>query len=156
LPSEAQSSPPESGELADAEFERLFNGTLYSLMSWDQLADFWRRLDETAGWYVYAPGERLPTHPSAANEVRQFIEKVDDLLHRDHKEPYCGIVFADNIQWPTLIKIYDPNHLGSSCGSSGMQILPGWVMSRVKPTELRPDGVVPANRRRWWQALFAG
>jgi len=39
-------------------------------------------------------------------------------LRADHHESYCGIVYADDLDKPRLIKIYDPNNLGSSCGSS--------------------------------------
>jgi hypothetical protein len=140
----------------DGDFEQLFNGTLYSLMSWEQLTDFWSRVDTGVDWYIYAPGEALPIQPVRGEDVSRFVGQIDSLLRKDHKESYCGIVFADDVQRPSLIKIYDPNNLGSSCGSSGLHILPGWILSRLRPVELIPQGVVPANRRRWWRTLFAG
>ncbi|NCS66643.1 MAG: hypothetical protein GW787_10870, partial [Betaproteobacteria bacterium] len=39
------------------EFDALFDGRLFSLLSWDQLTAFWQRLDAQAGWYLYALGE---------------------------------------------------------------------------------------------------
>jgi len=47
--------------LADTEtFEQLYSGRLWSLLSWQQLSDFWARIDRGAGWYLYAVGEPLP------------------------------------------------------------------------------------------------
>jgi hypothetical protein len=55
------------------------------------------------------------------------------LLRDEHRESYCGIVYADDLDKPRLIKIYDPNNLGSSCGSSKNPPGPGWIMSRCAP-----------------------
>jgi hypothetical protein len=135
-------------------FAAAFNGTLYSLLSWEQLNTFWQRIDPTVGWYLYAIGEPAPTAPAPAEEVGRFVQEIDILLRREHAEEYCGIVFADNLENPALVKIYDPHHLGTSCGSSKTPPLPGWVMSRTPPVELESTGVVPASRKRWWNALF--
>jgi len=136
------------------EFHSRLNGLLFSVMSWQQLTDFWARVDRNDGWYLYAIGEELPVSPANDLQVGQFIEKLDALLRHDHHESYCGIVYADNLEQPDFVKIYDPNHLGSSCGSSKNPPLPGWVMSKVPPTELKPKWTLPTNRKRWWQALF--
>ena len=135
------------------EFDALFDGMLFSLLSWDQLTEFWTRLDPGAGWYLYALGEDRPEQPSDGEHVATFIEKIDGLLRQEHDEDYCGIVYTDNLDRPTLVKIYDPNHLGTSCGSSKHRILPGWVMSRVPPSDLNPSHHVPQNRKRWWRGI---
>jgi len=96
-----------------------------------------------------------PCRPATPEQVEKFIVEIDALLRRDHHENYCGIVYADNLDDPTFIKIYDPNHLGSSCGSSKNKALPGWIMSQTPPAELRLKHVVPANRKRWWQMLLS-
>jgi len=137
-----------------SEFDRLFDGTLYSLLSWQQLSDFWARLDPAAGWYLYALGEARPLEPADAEHVLAFTREIDTLLHREHHEDYCGIVYADNVDDPSLIKIYDPSHLGTSCGSSKHRILPGWVMSKMPPSDLDPTHHVPQNRKRWWQGFL--
>ena len=137
------------------EFDSLHHGLLYSLLSWKQLAIFWPKIDADDGWYLYAVGEAVPETSSSSAEVSDFIQRVDALLHRDHKEDYCGIVYADNLDSPSLIKIYDPNNLGVSCGSSKNPPLPGWIMSKMPPSELQPKGIVPANRRRWWQSFLS-
>jgi len=138
----------------DSEFDRLFDGQLYSLLSWAQLTAFWERLDTGAGWYLYALGEDRPSEPANAEHVSAFTHEIDVLLHREHHEDYCGIVYADNLDHPSLIKIYDPNHLGTSCGSSKQRILPGWVMSTLPPSNLVPSQLVPQNRKRWWQGFL--
>jgi hypothetical protein len=86
--------------------------------------------------------------------VRRFVQHIDALLRKEHHEDYCGIVYADALACPRLVKIYDPSHLGSSCGSSKHPPLPGWIVSRALPSDLIPHGPMPAARRRWWQNLF--
>jgi hypothetical protein len=80
---------------------------------------------------------------------------VDQLLRSEHDEDYCGIVYVDAPEDPRLVKIFDPNHLGASCGSSGLRVLPGWVLSRDPPLDLQAAVPPTRSRRRWWQALFS-
>ncbi|MBU2641376.1 MAG: hypothetical protein Q7U80_00855 [Thiobacillus sp.] len=138
------------------EFDRYYNGMLYSVMRWDQLTVFWQKLDAGAGWYLYAVGQDVPTAPSAADTVQKFMGELDGLLRREHHEDYCAIVYADDLDAPSFIKIYDPNHLGSSCGSSATKssIVPGWLMSKMPPRELETGGVVTGQRKRWWQTFL--
>ncbi|MCX7898268.1 MAG: hypothetical protein N2441_10405, partial [Rhodocyclaceae bacterium] len=63
--------------------------------------------------------------------------------------------YADDLENPRLVKIFDPNHLGVSCGFSAKPPAPGWVMSRVPPEAVDAEIVMPENRRRWWRRLFA-
>lgn len=141
---------------ATEEFDRYYNGLLYSVMRWDQLTAFWQKVDADAGWYLYAVGHDLPQAPSQADKVRQFMRELDELLRREHHEDYCAIVYADDLESPNFIKVYDPNHLGSSCGSSAMKssVLPGWTMSKTPPRELEINHVVTGQRKRWWQAFL--
>lgn len=136
------------------EFEALYSGRLWSVMAWDQLTALWRRVDPAAGWYLQAVGvSPAPTLADAAT-VSAFIERIDTLLRTDHHESYCGIVYADDLDNPRLIKIYDPNNLGSSCGSSKNPPPPGWIMSRMAPDLAIPARPAPESRKRWWLGLF--
>jgi hypothetical protein len=139
-----------------SEFDRQYNGLLYSVMRWDQLTAFWQRVDAGAGWYLYAVGHDLPQKASPADKVQQFMRELDALLRRAHHEDYCAIVYADDLEAPNFVKIYDPNHLGSSCGSSSMKssVLPGWLMSKTPPRELEMRGIVTGQRKRWWQSFL--
>ena len=140
-----------------SEFDRYYNGLLYSVMRWDQLTAFWQKVDAGAGWYLYAVGQEVPEVPSNADKVELFMRELDELLRREHHEDYCAIVYADNLDAPNFIKIYDPNHLGSSCGSSSMKssVLPGWLMSLTPPHELEIHGVITGQRKRWWQKILS-
>jgi len=42
------------------EFQRLYTGRLWSVLAWDQLTAFWRRIDPAAGWYLVAVGVACP------------------------------------------------------------------------------------------------
>ena len=146
-----------------SEFQRLYTGRLWSVMQWDQLTVLWQRIDPAAGWYLHGVGvSPTPTMANAANApkvadaatVSAFMQRIDVLLRADHHESYCGIVYADNLENPRLIKIYDPSHLGSSCGSSKNPPPPGWIMSRVPPDESISARPAAENRKRWWQALL--
>jgi hypothetical protein len=138
------------------DFLAAFRGSFTSALRWPQLDALWQRVRERAGagWYLYAIGEPPPTGPSDEERVVRFIEEIDKLLRAEHKEDYCGIVYADDLQDPRFLKIYDPNNLGVSCGYSDNPPLPGWVMSLIPPVDLPAAQVVPTGRRRWWQRLF--
>ncbi len=137
-----------------SDFQSLYSGRLWSVLSWEQLDAFWNRIDPAAGWYVYAVGEAVPTTPASAAELGVFIAKIDALLRDEHRHDYCGIVYADQIDAPSFVKIFDPNNLGVSCGFSDNPPLPGWILSRVPPEDLKPAAPLPEGRKRWWRALF--
>jgi hypothetical protein len=146
-----------SAQMQPDPFVTAFRGYFVSLLSWTQLDEFWKVVRAAAGdgWYLYAIGEPVPTAVSSAEQVDSFLTEIDALLRKEHREDYCGIVFTDSKSAPTLIKIFDPHNLGVSCGFSDNPPLPGWVMSRLKPSELRDRRVLPEGRRRWWQRLWA-
>ncbi len=134
-----------------------FSGQFTSLLTWQQLDEFWNavRRSAGAGWYVYAVGETVPLQTTNEAGVLRFVQEVDTLLHKEHDEDYCGIVYTDSKTDPTFIKIFDPSNLGVSCGFSDNPPLPGWVMSRIPPKELKDKQTLAQNRRRWWQRLWA-
>jgi hypothetical protein len=137
-------------------FHNTFRGNFTSLLSWEQLDEFWAvmRGRADAGWYIYAIGAPVPTQPASAEDVIKFLTEVNTLLRREHNEDYCGIVYTDSKEAPTLIKIFDPNNLGVSCGFSNSPPLPGWVMSLIPPQPLETKRPLPAGRQRWWQTLW--
>jgi len=141
---------------ADDTYLAAFRGSFTSALRWPQLDALWRRVRaQPEGWFVYAIGEQPPGAPAVADDLLHFIDEIDRLLRREHDEDYCGIVYADDLGEPTMIKVYDPNNLGVSCGYSDNPPLPGWVLSRLAPVDLEAARQ-PAGRRRWWQRLFAG
>lgn len=135
-------------------FLAAFRGSFTSALRWPQLDALWERVRAAPdGWYLYAVGEAPPGKAADAAATLRFIDEIDALLRREHEHDYCGIVYADDPADPGMIKIYDPNNLGVSCGYSDNPPLPGWVMSRIAPVDL-PASRQPAGRRRWWQRLF--
>ncbi|WP_043739661.1 hypothetical protein [Thioalkalivibrio nitratireducens] len=140
------------------EFLERFNGGFTGILHWHQLDALWERLraqlDGT--WHVYAIGEPPPVEPVTAAELDRFIRELDALLRAEHDEEYCGVVYVDSTDVPSLVKIFDPNNLGSSCGSSGLRVLPGWVLSRDIPVDLEAAMPPTRSRRRWWRSLFPG
>jgi hypothetical protein len=139
-----------------ASFPEAFRGRFVSLLQWADLDTFWQvvRRDAAAGWYLYALGENPPSQPAAAPQITQFIDEIDALLRRDHRETYCAIVYTDSKTKPRFIKIYDPQRLGAGCGASGDPPLPGWILCRTPPTTLTPGWPIAENRRRWWRQLW--
>ena len=148
--------PSESRQADDNAFVTAFQGRFENILRWPMFDTLWQTLANNSddGWYVYAVGETPPDKPFDAEQFCRFLVKLETLLRKDHDESYCGIVYADDLHNPTLIKIFDPNNLGASCGSSGSVVLPGWVISRLKPISLPDAFAPPANRKRWWQSLF--
>lgn len=144
------------GTLPVDPFLRAFRGSFTSALRWTDLDALWLRLraDANGGWYLYAIGEPPPTRISDAQTVERFIDEIDALLRREHDERLCGIVYADDLRVPSLVKVYDPNNLGVSCGFSSNPPLPGWVMSKLAPIDLPAQQLVPKGRRRWWRRLF--
>jgi hypothetical protein len=144
---------PETGP-GDGAFLDAFRGSFTSALRWPQLDALWDGVRAAPdGWYLYAIGEPPPRTAAAPAEVLRFVDEIDALLRREHDEDYCGIVYADDLRTPAMIKIYDPNNLGVSCGFSANPPLPGWVLSRMPPGDLTALRA-PAGRRRWWRRLF--
>lgn len=133
-----------------------FRGSFTSALRWHHLDALWERLrsDAAGGWYIYAIGEVPPTQVAGADDFLKFLTEIDDLLRREHDEKYCGIVYADDLDKPSFVKIYDPNNLGVSCGYSDNPPLPGWVLSKIPPVDLASAQIIPKNRKRWWRNLF--
>ncbi len=137
-------------------FLSAFRGSFKSTLRWPQLEHLWEALRRDAGgdWYIYAVGEAPPAAPADAEQVSRFIEQIDKLIREEHDESFCGIVYADDLDRPSFVKIYDPNNLGMVCGYSENPPLPGWVMSKLQPVDLQAALPPPGNRRQWWRRLF--
>lgn len=136
-------------------FSEAFRGTFYGVLRWPQLDELWEilRKDAAGEWYLYAIGTEPPTEIIADDKLIEFIAEIDVLLRREHGEDYCGVVYTDSFDQPSFVKIFDPNNLGVSCGFSDNPPLPGWILSKLAPIDLKAP-TLPGNRRRWWQKLF--
>jgi len=136
-------------------FAQRLDGAFIGILRWPQLDELWERVKQKGQpWYLYQIGETVPDTPLQDGQLGAAIEELDQLLRHDHHYDYCGIVYADQPKAPTLIKVYDPNHLGSSCGCSGARIPPRWVLSLEPPESIEDHGPTPKGRSRWWQRLL--
>lgn len=133
------------------DFQARLNGRFQGMLQWSQLDALWTRV-KIGEWYVYQLGEAVPLSPLKDEMLAQRIDSLDALLHQEHDETYCGIVYVDDAESPTLIKVYDPSHMGSSCSTAASP--PGWILSVTPPQHIELHAPVPNNRRRWWQ-LFS-
>ena len=136
-------------------FIQHYHGRFHGILRWHQLDALWARVkSQPEGWYIYFVGGIVPDHVANMETVTLFIQELDELLRQDHDHDYCGIVYADDLQHPQMIKIFDPHHLGFSCGSSGKPVFPRWILTRILPELLEENAPIPANRKRWWQRFF--
>ena len=133
-----------------------FKGRFTSVLRWEQLDDLWRKvLASDKSWYIYSVGDEPPVAALSKDALKKFIPELDTLLHKDHDEDYCGIVYIDDKEEPSYIKVFDPNNLGSSCSMSDIPPLPSWIISTLKPINL-PDAMPQTTqRKRWWQKVFS-
>lgn len=140
----------------DDSYLSAFKGGFTSTMRWHDLDAFWDVLKSQADdcWYIYAVGETPPGFTVDKPQLLKFIDNINELLRKDHDEDYCGIVYVDDKETPSFIKIFDPNNLGVSCGFSDNPPLPGWILSRIQPVELESALNPPKVRQRWWLQLF--
>ena len=139
----------------DSEFDDVFSGKFSGVLRWPQLDDLWNVVKNSKeAWYIYAVGGEPPRNPSSNEDTVKFIDEIDGLLRREHDEDYCGIVYANNLNKPTLIKIFDPSTLGTSCSIASQGPLPGWILSKMKPIDLKAKIQQTGSRKRWWQKIF--
>jgi len=138
---------------ATAAFHARLKGTFSGILQWQQLDELWGRV-KRGTWYVYQPGEALPAVALNGDELAHRIDALNELLHSEHDYHYCGIVYTDNVENPTLIKVYDPSNIGSSCSRDATPSPPGWILSTEPPVLIETHAPTPNNRKRWWQ-LFS-
>lgn len=136
-----------------SDFHARLKGSFQGMLQWQELDALWLKV-KAGGWYFYQIGEALPTQALQGEPLAQRIAALDALLRRDHDYHYCGIVYADDAQQPTLIKVYDPNHIGSSCSGRAAPSPPAWILSLTPPALIDTTAPVPTSRKRWWQ-LFS-
>jgi len=135
------------------EFEDRLHGRFDGILRWPDLDKLWERIKvDPQPWYIYEVGMDVPDIPIPADALADEIDAIDKLLHDNHAENYCGIVYVDNPDAPTLVKVFGPKNLGASCGSSGSKIWPRWILSHMSPTAVgaRLDN---KGKPAWWKSF---
>lgn len=135
-------------------FLQTYTGRMSGVLRWPQLDKLWQGLDARKDWYLYEVGTDLPTTPLSSRALQQAIERIDAFLHQEHDAEYCGVVYADNLNSPSLLKIYHPKKMGASCGSSGSTVLPKWTLSIQPPIDLVEWALEKDQKPAWWKHLL--
>ncbi|NOR40595.1 MAG: hypothetical protein GQ537_05250 [Gammaproteobacteria bacterium] len=125
--------------IATNPFVELVIGSLTGILSWNELDHMWQRVcqDSNSGWYLYKSGKQPPDTVITEDELKVCIASLNEYLRESHTKEYCGIVYVDSVDEPTLIKIFDPESLASICNIYGKTPLHGWVISKLKPVNLK-------------------
>lgn len=118
-------------------FEQRVWGRFRGVLRWSQLDALWANIrSQPSGWFIYDLHCEPPCAPVAPGDLKTFLRKMDKHLRKEHEYDYCGIVYADSLEAPAMVKVYDPGNLGAVCGPSGAKVLPRWVLSRIEPTAI--------------------
>jgi hypothetical protein len=133
-------------------FVDAFSGRFRGILRWPELDTLWQKVTQQNDWYIYTLAKSPPEVISTAEELSQFISSSDQLLRQELTPDYCGAVYVDNPEEPTFVKIFDPNNMGSACGSSDHVILPGWILSQRKPCDLVAH-FTPKPSAPWWKRV---
>lgn len=131
-----------------------YNGRMSGVLRWPQLDALWQTLDTGDGWYLYEVGGDLPDASISDDQLQQAVKEMDAFLREQHDEHYCGVVYTDSIQNPSLLKIYHPKKMGASCGSSGAIVLPKWTLSQHPPIDLVEWALERDRKPAWWKHML--
>ena len=142
--------------ITESDYISRFRGAFINMLRWEQFDQLWEKLrNDSHPWYVYKLDESVPTQPVDKSTWPEFLAQLAEQLRSQHGEDYCGIVYADNPEQPTYIKIYDPNNLGVVCGISDLPPpLPGWVLSHEAPVTIDRNIFTVKKRQPWWKFLW--
>ncbi len=147
----------ENTSLEKSNFKELFKGKFYGVLRWHQLEHIWDvvKSKKDQGWYVYEINKNIPSELTIEDALVTEIDLIDKHLRKEHDEEYCGIVYADDLDTPEFIKVFDPKSLGTSCSIAKTPPLPKWIISKVKPEELTVKKEESNKPKRWLGNLFA-
>ncbi|KAG1694815.1 Carbamoyl-phosphate synthase small chain [Nymphon striatum] len=147
----------DSSQQSTKSYKDLFKGKFYGVLRWHQLDSIWNILTlmQTRGWYVYEVNKQVPENTLIAEELQSKIASLDAYIREHHEEEYCGIVYANELDTPDFIKVFDPKNLGTSCSIAKTPPLPKWIISLAKPEDLSVNDDEPNKPKRWLGNLFA-
>ena len=134
----------------------MFRGAFINMLRWEQFDALWGRLHHDQNdWYAYELEAGVPEQTLEKTQWKIFLDEFSVKIREQHGEDYCGIVYVDNPEHPTYIKIYDPKNLGVVCGISDLPPpLPGWILSQEAPSKINRDIFTVKKRKPWWKFLW--
>ena len=114
-----------------------FQGRFIGVMQWDDCNALLENLiNNPDDWYLYDTLTQVPTTTISAEVFVENINKIKTVLTEEHQERYCGIVYTDDLKTPSFVKIFHPNNLGKTCGSSEHPPIPQWLLSKIPPEDV--------------------
>ncbi len=120
-----------------ADYIEQFQGRFIGIMQWDDCNALLQKLiDQPHDWYLYDTLLDVPETTISADKFSAHINEIKTTLTNEHQERYCGIVYTNDLDSPTFVKIFHPNNLGKSCGSSEHPPIPQWLLSKTQPVDI--------------------
>jgi hypothetical protein len=114
-----------------------FQGRFIGIMQWDDCHELFNKLiDRPTDWFLYDTLTTVPTSTVDTQNFKKNIHEIKKILTEEHQERYCGIVYTNNLEDPSFVKIFHPNNLGKSCGSSEHPPIPQWLLSKTPPIDV--------------------
>jgi len=125
-----------------------FQGRFIGIMQWDGCDALMKKLiDQPDGWYLYDTLATAPNQIIDASVFTENVNRIKKILTDEHQERYCGIVYTDDLENPSFVKIFHPKNIGKSCGSSEHPPIPQWLLSKTKPIDVVEKFGPPKERQ---------
>ena len=107
------------------------------------------------GDFLDVPWNQRLVHYSlflSADLDNTLVYALNQSLHREHDEDYCGVVYTDSFETPRLIIVFDPNNLSVFCCIVTPALLSSWIISKMcqKNYSIKIQGV----GNRWWETIL--
>lgn len=130
-----------------------FHKRYIGIMQWDDFEGFWQGLkNQTQDWFLY--DTNTPPPRKISENIKQTLDNIHKIIKEEHQERYCGLIFTDDLKTPTLVKIFHPNNLGKSCGSSEYPALPRWILSKIPPIDIIKEFGTPPEPKNLLKRIF--
>jgi hypothetical protein len=132
-----------------------FRGRFIGIMQWQDCNDLLGTLKSNPDeWYIYNTDEVVPSETATPSNFISQLNGIKEILTTQHQERYCGIVYTDNLDKPSFVKIFHPKNLGKVCGYSDNPPLPRWVLSKTKPIDVVQEFGTPKVETGFISKLF--
>ncbi len=130
-------------------FWDVFNGKMYGVLNWPVFDEIWQHLAASDNdWYVWSCTGTAPSTTMPKDDFTVFLTETRSFLVKQDRSGHCGFMYVDDIKDPSLCKLFDPRHMGSSCSCSSEPVMPKWTISAMQPFNL-PPRQPPAKTSRW-------
>lgn len=126
-----------------------FQSRFVGVIEWDDYNALFDTLtaNPANNWYLYDTTAGLPSETIDAKNLVTQLKSIKSIIKTEHQERYCGIVYVDDLKNPNFVKIFHPNNLGKSCGSSEHPPIPQWLLSKIPPQDVVEKFAPPSQKQ---------